>query len=362
MSHGDAALIVATQPHRDALLAALQARGCDTRSAIRESRLVARDARETVDTFMLDGLDPELFHETLSVAMDEAGADARGLRVYGEIVSLLWADGDVGSALAVEGLWSRLVARRGFTLISVYPLVEQLVAGLRKGSIVAASAVINAALSDGLSAEAVLARLVAPAMHMIGAMWEHGSVSVADEHLATATCERALQQLLYPAIVGDRPASGECVLVAGVEGDRHPLGARMVAHVLEGHGHRVVDLGVDTPAEALAQAIRRHEPDLIALSITLPAASQALEDSLAAALAVAPDTPILLGGQGVDPGLARRGFTVAGTVESAPVLVEALLRDRSGEATDSVEQARLDPLTNRPETPSLGWATTRSAS
>ena len=44
------------------------------------------------------------------------------MRAYGEMVALLWDDGDVASALALEDLWNDLGDVRAFELLCAYPM------------------------------------------------------------------------------------------------------------------------------------------------------------------------------------------------------------------------------------------------
>ena len=54
-----------------------------------------------------------------------SSAPARGsrrVRVYGEMVALLWAAGDTDAAIALEGLWNELAETHEFALLCAYPM------------------------------------------------------------------------------------------------------------------------------------------------------------------------------------------------------------------------------------------------
>ncbi len=119
----DAAIVVATAAHRDAFVAALQAAGLDVPAAIAEGRYLAFDAEELLATFMVDGEpDAERFAETIGEVIGRASAGGRRVRIYGEMVALLWDAGDVLSAIALEDLWNDLAAEREFALLCAYPM------------------------------------------------------------------------------------------------------------------------------------------------------------------------------------------------------------------------------------------------
>jgi diguanylate cyclase (GGDEF)-like protein len=123
LHEGDSAIVVATPEHRDAFERALEDAGIDIAGAIEDGRYVALDARDVLSRFMVGGSpDADLFSETISAVMDRASGGERRMRVYGEMVALLWDDGDVESALALEDLWNDLGEVRTFELLCAYPM------------------------------------------------------------------------------------------------------------------------------------------------------------------------------------------------------------------------------------------------
>ena len=123
LNDGDAAIVVATPAHRSAFEAALRTSGVDLASAVATDRYLAFDARECLGTFMAGGtLDPEHFAEMVGGAIERAAAGGRRVRIYGEMVALLWDDGDVVSAIAHEDLWNDVATDREFMLLCAYPM------------------------------------------------------------------------------------------------------------------------------------------------------------------------------------------------------------------------------------------------
>jgi anti-sigma regulatory factor (Ser/Thr protein kinase) len=119
---GGSLLIVATPAHAEAIEGALSDAGIDTIRARAEQRLTFRDAATLLARFCRDGeIDSAAFERTVGQAVAEAAASSGGLAVYGEMVALLWADGDVGAALQLEQLWNRLRKRIRFGLLCGYP-------------------------------------------------------------------------------------------------------------------------------------------------------------------------------------------------------------------------------------------------
>ena len=124
---GDAAIVVATREHRDALARRLMARGLDLPFAITQGRYVALDARETLSELMPGGhLDParftELIGNVITRAAEATGSERPRVAVFGEMVALLWADGRSDAMIQLERLWNGLARTHSFQLLCAYPI------------------------------------------------------------------------------------------------------------------------------------------------------------------------------------------------------------------------------------------------
>ncbi len=123
---GDSALIIATAGHREQLVKALEQVGIDTRSCARDGRYTMFDARQLLSTFMLDGMpDTNLFRQSIgSVLLDarrRADSRSQGLIAFGEMVALLWQEGNKAAALKLEELWNSAMRDVTFHLHCAYP-------------------------------------------------------------------------------------------------------------------------------------------------------------------------------------------------------------------------------------------------
>jgi hypothetical protein len=122
LPRGERAIVVATAEHRDALDEVLLQYGADAVRSRIMGRYLTLDAREMLAKFMVDGMpDPTKFEATVGAVIDAAASDGCAVRVFGEMVSLLWTDGNVTGAIELEGLWNDLGATRAFTLLCGYP-------------------------------------------------------------------------------------------------------------------------------------------------------------------------------------------------------------------------------------------------
>lgn len=123
ITSGDAAVVVATQAHRDGLDELLQANGLDVRSAKSRGRYVSLDAAETLSKFMLNGApEPARFKEVLGGVIAGVTDGRSRIKAFGEMVALLWAEGNYAGAIRLEELWNDLQKAHSFSLFCAYPM------------------------------------------------------------------------------------------------------------------------------------------------------------------------------------------------------------------------------------------------
>jgi PAS domain S-box-containing protein len=124
---GDAAIVIASKAHREALARELKDRDLNPTRAIAGGRFVCLDASETQARIMLNGM-PEaerfsrLIGGLISSARAAAKSEQKGLVIFGEMVALLWAEGKHQAAIRLEELWNDLAAQYSFSLRCAYPM------------------------------------------------------------------------------------------------------------------------------------------------------------------------------------------------------------------------------------------------
>ena len=127
ITRGDGIVVIATGAHIDAFVTALTAQGTSPAAAMREGRMLCLDAATTLAGFMVDGFpDWERFCGTIDRVVRpvraRTGAAPGGLRAYGEMVGLLWSEGNHPAAICLEEFWNRFLAAHGFDLYCAYPV------------------------------------------------------------------------------------------------------------------------------------------------------------------------------------------------------------------------------------------------
>lgn len=168
---------------------------------------------------------------------------------------------------------------------------------LLEGDTDTAAAQVQARLDAGDTPSVVADDLITPAMQEVGRRWQIDEVTVADEHLATATARKVLSDLYRDRRFAESGAGR--ILLACVEGCHHSLGLEMVADTFEEEGWEVRSLGADVPVGDLVEHAGDWGPDVVGLSISMPqqiAVARRSIDGLRSE-AQGPDPVILLGGR-----------------------------------------------------------------
>jgi methanogenic corrinoid protein MtbC1 len=102
------------------------------------------------------------------------------------------------------------------------------------------------------------------AMHRVGDLWFNGTITIADEHLATRVMLSALQKLRGIVVPGQ--ATGLKAVGCGIEGDLHELPTHMAEIIFESEGWEISNLGPNTPLFTLRDMVAQKKPDLVCVS------------------------------------------------------------------------------------------------
>ncbi len=153
-----------------------------------------------------------------------------------------------------------------------------------------------------------LERVAVTTLEDIGHGWSEQSVSVAQEHMATAVFRRVLGWLfgLYQTT-----SAAHRLVVATPPGERHELGALMAAINAAAEGWSVTFLGPDMPVGELLGAVGQARAEAVALSVVQLGDERAVLSVLREIRAgLPPRVALLLGGagaQGIKAGIESAG-------------------------------------------------------
>ena len=124
------------------------------------------------------------------------------------------------------------------------------------------------------------------------------------------------------ACSGREDAKAAATIVMGVvEGDPHELGKSIIAGVYRACGYRVIDLGVQVPAEQFVRAVISHKAGVLGLSAMMSTTMGGIPDIIKEVRLKSPETVIMVGGAPLDRKLAQK-YGADGYAESAVTVIE----------------------------------------
>jgi len=205
-------------------------------------------------------------------------------------------------------------------------LVHAYATALLAGDEVGAELAIREALDAKLSTAEIDDGIIAPALWLVGEMWERGEISVADEHLATEISLRVLA-LQREARRTTRERGRRRVLLATPTGEQHVVALRMIGNLLREAGYDVLMLGPDVPADALAASARSYRPDVVCLSSTMVGGADKVAVCIDEVRQLWPGAGFVVGGRALHHGFrARPGIELCRRVSEVVESVDAVVK------------------------------------
>ncbi|HJU46948.1 MAG TPA: cobalamin-dependent protein, partial [Gaiellaceae bacterium] len=138
-----------------------------------------------------------------------------------------------------------------------------------------AQAVLDTLLAVA-TVDTAIGDVVVPYLHDLGARWERGDSSVAEEHFASGLLRGRMLGLAR----GWGRGVGPQIVLACAPGEQHDLGLIAFGLVLRARGWRIVYLGADTPVASVAEAARASQPAFAVVSAVTGDRLRAVENEL----------------------------------------------------------------------------------
>lgn len=122
---GQPIIVIATDAHCRAFASGLRAKDLDPDALLAGRLAIWLDARYTLDSFMENGLpNRELFTATVGSVFARV-LDRRQylvVRAFGEMVDILWKEGNAEGAILLEQLWNELAHKYKYSLLCGYSI------------------------------------------------------------------------------------------------------------------------------------------------------------------------------------------------------------------------------------------------
>ncbi len=150
-------------------------------------------------------------------------------------------------------------------------------------------------IEQGIPLSDVYVEILAESMRRIGELWHTAQITVDTEHYCTSVTQMAMAQLYPMLFAGER--KNKTLLCACPGTELHEMGARMVADLFENDGWDSVYLGAAVPEDAMMEAVEENQPDLIALSVTMPQHLIACQEMVERLKKEFPERKVAVGGK-----------------------------------------------------------------
>lgn len=186
-------------------------------------------------------------------------------------------------------------------------IIEDIYKGILDGDQHRVAQQVTEALDAGLSPETILKDGLVAAMSEVGRLFENGEYYV-PEMLIAARAMQAGLKLLKPSLADTGVKAVGRVVIGTVAGDLHDIGKNLVSMMLEGAGFEVIDLGTDVKPEAYVNSVRKHQPDIVAMSALLTTTMPNMEATVKAleGAGLRKQIKIMIGGAPVTEDYARK--------------------------------------------------------
>ncbi len=121
LSRWEGVIAVTVPSHWDLFARNLQSQNIDVAAAIKQQQLVVQDAGKLLGSLLVDGmLDAARFRQQVVGLVQQMTARYPRVRIYGEMVNILWSTGRVSAAVRLEELWNDLIKTYPFSLFCSY--------------------------------------------------------------------------------------------------------------------------------------------------------------------------------------------------------------------------------------------------
>jgi methanogenic corrinoid protein MtbC1 len=181
-----------------------------------------------------------------------------------------------------------------------YSLTKKYLDALLAGQKNVASRLILDAVKKGSDIRDIYLEVFQRSQYEIGRLWCMNKISVAQEHYSSAATQLIMSQL-YPYIFASKKI-GRSLIAACVNSELHEIGIRMVADFFEIAGWDTYYMGANTPDSSIIEAMERIDPDVVAISVTMPFHQSLLKKTIATVRASDPDNrvKIIVGGHALN--------------------------------------------------------------
>jgi len=114
--------VIGTSDHIEQLDSKLRSAGYDLFNLRLADQYITLDAAQTLYEFTINGVpDPFLFQLVVSNLLKRTKRRGQKVRIFGELMALLWEQGNADGTLCLEQLWKKQLTNESFSRFCAYP-------------------------------------------------------------------------------------------------------------------------------------------------------------------------------------------------------------------------------------------------
>lgn len=173
-----------------------------------------------------------------------------------------------------------------------HPIYRDVVKG--NGSVIVEA--VQAELSAGMKAEAIINEHLIPAINYVGQLFNDNKYFL-PQLIRSANTMKAAIDYVEPLL--EKKDSGKTlptVIIATVKGDIHDIGKNLVVLMMKNYGYPVIDLGKDVSAETIVETALKENAAVIGLSALMTTTMMRMQDVVDLCKARGCQAKIVIGG------------------------------------------------------------------
>lgn len=149
-------------------------------------------------------------------------------------------------------------------------IINQIVDRVIEGNSAEVESLTKQALDQKEDPQKILSEGYIAGLDLVGEKFSAGEFFL-PEMLMAGMAMKAGMEILKPLLTQSGAKPKGIIVVGTVLGDIHDIGKNLVCMMLEGAGFKVIDVGIDVPAEKFINAAKANRADIIALSALITA-------------------------------------------------------------------------------------------
>lgn len=140
----------------------------------------------------------------------------------------------------------------------------------------------------------------------LGEKMRYGEINIPDV-LMSSRAMLAVMYVMEPIFSNYKGFVKGIVVIGTVAGDLHDIGKKLVSMMLKSHGYTVIDIGIDVTKEVFIDAVKKYQPDVLAMSSLLTLTMMELKNVIEALIenGLRSEVKVIIGGAPVNVKYAK---------------------------------------------------------